>query len=71
MTDARTPKLPTPADIAFAILSAHREGTTRLNRRSGQFLGQLVADSTMPLSEAQSKWLDQLAERAGVEVEHA
>lgn len=59
-----------PSSVAYAILTAHREGTTRLTRRSGQFLGQLVADSATPLSEAQSKWLDQLAERAGVEVDH-
>ena len=61
----------TPPDAAYAILTAHREGKTRLTRRSGQFLGQVVADSTMPLSDAQSKWLDQLAERAGLEVQHA
>lgn len=59
-----------PADMAFAILTAHRDGQTRLTRRSGQFLGQLCADGDMPLSDAQSKWLHQLAERAGLEVEH-
>lgn len=60
----------TPADIAFAILMAHRSGATKLNRRCGQFLGQLVADDTNPLSEAQLKWLGQLADRAGVGVGH-
>lgn len=59
-----------PSDMAFAILTAHREGKARLTRRSGQFLGQICADGGMPLSDAQSKWLDQLAERAGLEVDH-
>ena len=71
MTNPRSSGLPTVADVAFAILTAHREGKSRLTKRSGQFLGQLVADAEMPLSEAQSKWLDHLAERAGLEVAYA
>lgn len=39
----------------------------RLTRKSGSFLGQLVADPS-PMSEAQSEWFIQLAERAEVEV---
>lgn len=59
-----------PSDIAFAVLVAFREGRTVLTRRSGQFLGQLVADDAMPLSEAQAEWLCKLAERAAVGVDH-
>ena len=47
--------------LALAIL-AHGEG---LNRRSGQFLGQLVGDP-YPLTEKQHAWLAKLAERAGM-----
>lgn len=36
-----------------------------LSRRAGQFLGQLVAD-TSPLSDAQAKWLCKLLSRAGL-----
>lgn len=43
----------------------------RLTRRSGSFLGQLVADPS-PMSDAQAEWFFKLAERAGVEVfDHA
>lgn len=60
----------THSDIAFEILVAFREGRTKLNRRSGQFLGQLVADTEGALSEAQARWLGKLADVAGVEVAH-
>jgi hypothetical protein len=39
----------------------------RLTRKSGSFLGQLVADP-QPMSEAQQEWFGQLCERAGLEV---
>lgn len=58
-----------PADMAFAILTAHRDGRARLTRKAGSFLGQLVADPS-PLTQAQSDWLGQLAERAGMEAAH-
>ncbi len=36
---------------------------SRLSRKAGQFLGQLVVDPS-PLSEAQADWLTKLLERA-------
>lgn len=59
----------TPADVAFAILTAHRDGRAPLTRKAGSFAGQCVVDPT-PLTAAQAEWLDKLAERAGVEVGH-
>lgn len=46
---------------ALALLN----GTSRLSRKAGQFLGQLAVDST-PMSEAQSEWLVKLLDRAGL-----
>lgn len=46
---------------ALALLN----GSNRLNRRSGQFLGQLAVDMS-PLSDAQLDWLAKLLERAGL-----
>lgn len=40
-------------------------GEHRLSRKAGQFLGQLVVD-TSPISEAQADWLAKLLERAGL-----
>lgn len=37
----------------------------RLTRKSGSFLGQLVADP-QPMTAAQAEWFEQLAERAGL-----
>lgn len=37
----------------------------RLTRKSGSFLGQLVADP-QPMTPAQVEWFEQLAERAGL-----
>ena len=54
-----------PADAGFALIVAHREGRTRLTRRSAQFAGQLVA-ACEPLSDAQEEWLDKLLEKAGL-----
>ena len=39
-------------------------GTGRLSRKAGQFLGQLAVDPT-PMSEAQRDWLTKLLNRAG------
>ncbi|GAA4712021.1 hypothetical protein H9L13_02860 [Sphingomonas lutea] len=44
---------------ALALLN----GSSRLSRKAGQFLGQLAVDST-PMSEAQTDWLAKLLERA-------
>lgn len=46
---------------ALALLN----GGFRLSRKAGQFLGQLVVD-TSPLSRAQVDWLRNLLERAGL-----
>jgi hypothetical protein len=51
----------TRRDLALAILAKGE----RLTRRSGSFLGQLICDPT-PMSEAQTEWFGQLAERAGL-----
>jgi len=40
-------------------------GSPRLSRKAGQFLGQLVVDSS-PMSEAQADWLAKLLVRAGL-----
>lgn len=50
--------------LALVIL----EHGDRLTRKSGSFLGQIVADAS-PLSEKQIDWLASLAERAGFELE--
>lgn len=46
---------------ALALLN----GTSRLSRKAGQFLGQLAVDSS-PMSEAQADWLAKLLHRAGL-----
>lgn len=46
---------------ALALLN----GTSRLSRKAGQFLGQLAVDST-PMSKAQADWLAKLLDRAGL-----
>lgn len=46
---------------ALALLN----GNHRLNRKAGQFLGQLAVDPT-PMSEAQADWLAKLLERHGL-----
>jgi len=40
-------------------------GSHRLSRKAGQFLGQLAVDSS-PMSEAQADWLAKLLARAGL-----
>jgi hypothetical protein len=40
-------------------------GNSRLTRKAGSFLGQLVVDPT-PLSDAQQDWLSTLLDRAGL-----
>jgi len=52
---------PDHRQAALALLN----GTSRLSRRAGQFLGQLAVDST-PMSEAQANWLAKLLDRAGL-----
>lgn len=52
---------PDQRQAALALLN----GTSRLSRKAGQFLGQLAVDST-PMSEAQADWLAKLLERAGL-----
>ena len=46
---------------ALALLN----GTYRLTRKAGQFLGQLAVDPA-PMSEAQAGWLAKLLERNGL-----
>ena len=46
---------------ALALLN----GTSRLSRKAGQFLGQLAVDP-LPMSEAQADWLAKLLDRAGL-----
>ena len=58
MTD--TP-FPDHKAAALALLN----GTSRLSRKAGHFLGQLAVDST-PMSEAQADWLAKLLDRAGL-----
>lgn len=49
-------------DAALALLN----GTYRLSRKAGQFLGQLAVDPS-PMSEAQADWLAKLLDRAGLQ----
>ena len=48
-------------DAALALLN----GNSRLSRKAGQFLGQLVVDAS-PMSKAQADWLGNLLDRAGL-----
>lgn len=50
-------------DAAFALLEAHRNGTTQLTRAAGSFCGELMTDPR-PLTEKQASWLAKLLERA-------
>ena len=52
---------PNHRDAALALLN----GTSRLSRKAGQFLGQLAVDPS-PMSEAQADWLAKLLDRAGL-----
>lgn len=52
-TDQRT--------AALALLN----GTSRLSRRAGSFLGQLAVDPT-PMTQPQASWLATLLDRAGL-----
>lgn len=52
---------PDHRQAALALLN----GSSRLSRKAGQFLGQLVVDSS-PMSEAQADWLGKLLDRAGL-----
>ncbi len=49
-------------EAALEILTSD----VRLTRKAGSFLGQLVVDDR-PLTQPQSEWLHQLAEKAGVD----
>lgn len=46
---------------ALALLN----GTSRLSRKAGQFLGQLVVDPS-PMTGPQAEWLAKLLDRAGL-----
>lgn len=52
---------PNHREAALALLN----GTSRLSRKAGGFLGQLAVDPA-PMSEAQADWLTKLLERAGL-----
>ncbi len=54
-------QLPNQRAAALALLN----GTTRLSRRAGQFLGQLAVDPS-PMTEAQANWLSRLLDRANL-----
>jgi hypothetical protein len=56
-----TQKFTNHRDAALALLS----GGYRLTRKSGSFLGQLVADPSA-LSDAQAQWLAKLLEKNGL-----
>ena len=49
----------TQREAALALLN----GSSRITRKAGSFLGQCVADP-MPLTPSQREWLDTLLERA-------
>ena len=49
-------------DAALALLTDHHR---KLNRRCGQFLGQLAVED-FDLSDKQADWLAKLLERAGL-----
>ena len=51
---------PDHRQAALALLN----GNKRLSRKAGQFLGQLVVDSSA-MSDAQADWLAKLLDRAG------
>lgn len=55
--------LPFPDHRAAAL--ALLNGTSRLSRKAGQFLGQLAVDPSS-MSEAQADWLAKLLDRAGL-----
>lgn len=51
-----------PRGAALALLTDHHR---QLNRRSGQFLGQIAVEG-LDLSDKQADWLAKLLERAGL-----
>ena len=51
--------------VALGILNQEQG---KLTRKSGSFLGQIVADA-QPLTPKQADWFLKLAERAGIEME--
>lgn len=59
-------EFPEQRRVALAILNSE----AKLTRKAASFAGQCCADDT-PLSDKQTEWFLTLAERAGVEVNHA
>lgn len=57
------------AETAWALFEAHRIGTAPLTQKAGGFVGQIAVSPGNPLSEKQRRWLDQLAERAGLTID--
>lgn len=53
------------ADLAFALIEAHRNGTALLSRQAGSFVGQCAVDP-QSLTERQARWFGKLLERAGL-----
>lgn len=53
------------ADLAYAMLTKHRQGDIKLTRKAGSFLGQLVCEPA-PLTAAQADWFGTLLTRAGL-----
>ena len=54
-----------PAEAAFAVLMAFRDGKLPLTRKAGAFTGETLVDNT-PLSEKQAVWLQGLLAKAGL-----
>ena len=53
----------TPAEAAWALLSAHRDGQARLSRKAGSFAGETLVDEK-DLSERQEAWIQALLAKA-------
>ena len=62
MTD---PTFPDHRQAALALLN----GSYRLSRKAGQFMGQLAVDPS-PMSEAQADWLAKLLAKHGLPPMH-
>ena len=56
----------TPEAAGFALIKAHRAGTTKLSRKAGSFAGELIVDQSSPLSPKQVDWLAALLSKAGL-----
>ncbi len=53
------------SEMAFELLTAHRDGRVQLTRAAGSFCGEILTDPR-PLSEKQADWFDKLLSKAGL-----